>query len=118
MAIPLGLIAAGASLAGTGINAMSQGSINRKTRNWNERMYALQRGDALADWQMMNEYNSPEAQMARFQEAGLNPNLIYGSSNEGATVRSANMGSWSPQAVRFDPSEAVMSYANVASRAA
>lgn len=25
-----------------------------------------------------NEYNSPQAQMARYKEAGLNPNLIYG----------------------------------------
>jgi hypothetical protein len=30
------------------------------------------------------EYNSPMAQMARLQEAGLNPNLIYGSSPSGA----------------------------------
>jgi len=26
----------------------------------------------------MNEYNAPKNQMARFQEAGLNPNLAYG----------------------------------------
>jgi len=30
-------------------------------------------------WNMMNAYNSPEQQMARYQAAGLNPNLIYGS---------------------------------------
>lgn len=118
MAIPIGLIAAGANLVGSGINAMSQGSINRKTRKWNEAMYALQRGDALSDWNMMNEYNSPAAQMARFQEAGLNPNLIYGHTNEGAVVRSANVDAWRPQAVQFDPSEAVMGYANVTSKAA
>jgi hypothetical protein len=29
-------------------------------------------------WNMQNEYNSPEAQMDRYREAGLNPNLIYG----------------------------------------
>ena len=29
-------------------------------------------------------YNHPAAQMARLQEAGLNPNLIYGSSPSGA----------------------------------
>lgn len=28
-------------------------------------------------------YNSPAAQMARFKEAGLNPNLIYGQGNSG-----------------------------------
>ena len=29
-------------------------------------------------WQQQNAYNSPAAQMARYQEAGLNPMLIYG----------------------------------------
>lgn len=29
------------------------------------------------------EYNTPKNQMARFQEAGLNPNLIYGQGNPG-----------------------------------
>lgn len=31
----------------------------------------------LIDYQ--NEYNTPSAQMRRLQEAGLNPNLVYGS---------------------------------------
>lgn len=31
-----------------------------------------------------NEYNSPVQQMARYQEAGLNPNLIYGSGSASA----------------------------------
>lgn len=30
-----------------------------------------------------NRYNAPAQQMARFQEAGLNPNLIYGQGNPG-----------------------------------
>lgn len=34
-------------------------------------------------WNMQNLYNSPEAQMARFQQAGLNPHLIYGQGNAG-----------------------------------
>lgn len=34
-----------------------------------------------AYWVANNLYNSPAAQMARFQEAGLNPNLIYGKEN-------------------------------------
>ena len=32
----------------------------------------------LEMWNLQNEYNSPSAQMERFKEAGLNPNLIYG----------------------------------------
>lgn len=38
---------------------------------------------AIQNWKMQNEYNSPKNQMARFAEAGLNPNLIYGSGNPG-----------------------------------
>lgn len=30
-------------------------------------------------WNRQNAYNTPQAQMARFTEAGLNPHLIYGS---------------------------------------
>lgn len=36
-------------------------------------------------WQMQNKYNHPEQQMQRLRQAGLNPNLIYGSSVAGAT---------------------------------
>lgn len=36
-------------------------------------------------WNRQNEYNSPEQQMLRYKQAGLNPNLIYdgGSSSSG-----------------------------------
>ena len=35
----------------------------------------------IDQWNRENEYNSPAAQMVRYQEAGLNPNLIYGQQN-------------------------------------
>lgn len=34
-------------------------------------------------WNMQNVYNTPKAQMQRFDEAGLNPNLIYTQGNSG-----------------------------------
>lgn len=34
-------------------------------------------------WNRQNEYNTPLAQMQRLQEAGLNPNLMYGQGNVG-----------------------------------
>ncbi|MDL2320068.1 hypothetical protein LJC45_02925 [Alistipes sp. OttesenSCG-928-B03] len=57
--------------------------------------YQTQRADALADWNRENEYNSPTAQMARYRDAGLNPNLIYGegvaaSSGQADNVRETN----------------------------
>ena len=39
----------------------------------------------LEQWNRENEYNSPAAQMQRYKEAGLNPNLIYGQSNTAAS---------------------------------
>lgn len=37
----------------------------------------------LEMWRLQNEYNAPSSQMARYQSAGLNPNLIYGQGNSG-----------------------------------
>jgi hypothetical protein len=107
--ISAGLIAAGASLASQGINAGAQASMNRKTRQWNERQYQIQRDQALADWMRQNEYNHPAAQMQRLKEAGLNPNLVYGKGADamsGQSVRSTDVKSWSPQAPQVDLSGA------------
>ena len=59
-------------------NAGAQLLTNRAQKRSNLEMYNTQRQDALADWNRQNQYNSPQAQMARFKEAGLNPHLIYG----------------------------------------
>lgn len=63
-------IAAGlASLAGTiGSNISAR---NRQKR---------EQAQNLEFWRQQNEYNNPQNQMKRLQEAGLNPNLVYGGS--------------------------------------
>lgn len=71
------------------INPLLGHLTNVKNRKFTREMYGRQRQDALADWAMANEYNSPRAQMQRFQEAGLNPNLIYGQMTDSPMVRSA-----------------------------
>lgn len=48
------------------------------------------RQNALKDQQRLNLYNSPQQQMQRFKEAGLNPNLIYSQQNTGQPVRSTD----------------------------
>lgn len=48
---------------------------------------AISGGRNLKNWRRMNDYNHPRAQMQRLQEAGLNPNLVYGS---GANVGNAD----------------------------
>lgn len=79
-------VAAGASLLGSGGQALAQGNMNRKNRQFTREMYELQKNDELAFWRMNNNYNSPQEQMKRLQEAGLNPNLVYGN---GATATSS-----------------------------
>lgn len=105
------LITAGAQ----GANMLSQGSMNRKTRKWNEKMYEKQRQDNLSDWHMMAAYNSPAQQMARLKAAGLNPNLVYGNganAEMGQAPKSSDMASWSPKAPEFDSGSILASYQN------
>ena len=45
---------------------------------FNDRLTDKQNQFNLDMWNLQNEYNSPAAQMQRYQEAGLNPALMYG----------------------------------------
>lgn len=110
-------IAAAGSLLGAGINAASQGTMNKKTRQWNEKMYNQQRANALADWNMQNAYNSPAEQMARLKAAGLNPNLVYGNgatSVATAMPRNADIKAWNPRAPSFDVGSTLGTYYDTA----
>jgi len=98
----LPLIAAGASLAGSAINAGSQSRTNQSQLSYSREMYDKQRSDALADWNRQNQYNSPKEQMMRFKEAGLNPNLIYGQMTQSPVVRTSSVEGYSPRAPQVD----------------
>lgn len=100
-AVGIGAYAIGSEL----FNAFSQGRSNKLARKWQEKMYYQQRRDALTDWNMQNEYNSPAAQMARLKGAGLNPNLVYGHGAEAmsqAPPRSSSAGNWTPRPPTVD----------------
>lgn len=111
----LATITALAAVATQAGNSLAQSSMNRKTREWNEKQYGKQRTDALADWARTNEYNSPLQQMARLKEAGLSPHLIYGGGANSISqpVRSTDTKSWSPQAPQFDGGQVVSQYFGV-----
>lgn len=83
-------VAPWAAVAEMAINPLLGHLTNVKNRKFTREMYNRQRQDALLDWSMTNEYNSPRMQMQRFQEAGLNPNLIYGQMTDSPMVRSAS----------------------------
>lgn len=60
---------------------------------YDENMWAQENTYNEKMWHMMNDYNSPANQMARFTQAGLNPNLIYGQSNTTTPVSTASFNS-------------------------
>lgn len=80
----------GAGVASVASNAIN-GLMNVGFNSWNT---SNQLDAQFRNWKkqfnLINEYNKPINQMSRFQEAGLNPNLIYGQSN--ATSSTPSMG--------------------------
>lgn len=59
--------------------------------NLNVEQWQRERQAALEDWNRENAYNSPAAQMQRYRDAGLNPNLIYGQSNTSGGMASPSI---------------------------
>lgn len=57
-------------------NFATQYALAAQQNDWNKQ-------NTLEMWNLMNEYNTPSAQMTRFKEAGLNPMLIYGQGTPG-----------------------------------
>lgn len=75
----LGALGLGGSIFGSSQNRRN----TRDTIQANRQLADLEWQRNQEMWHMQNEYNRPAAQMARFQEAGLNPNLMYGQGNPG-----------------------------------
>jgi hypothetical protein len=94
-----------AAALGQGANIIATNRLNKKTREWNEKMYGIQRKDALSDWDRQNAYNAPQQQMQRLKEAGLNPNMVYGKGtidNQTGAVRSTDVKGWQPDVPKID----------------
>lgn len=73
-----------------------------RERRWNQADYAQQRRDAQADWERNNSYNTPEQQMQRLREAGLNPNLVYGKGADN-TAQAINQTKMTPSKSLLSP---------------
>lgn len=67
--------------AGSLLSTVVQAAFNKKEadaqRQWNEDMMDKQNAWSLDMWNKTNEYNTPESQVNRLRDAGLNP-LYYG----------------------------------------
>jgi hypothetical protein len=61
---------------------------NKLAQNSNKKLAQHSFNKNVEIWKMQNEYNSPKQQMARYNEAGLNPNLMYdkGTSGNSQTI--------------------------------
>jgi len=105
------VIGGGASLLGDIFNLFGSSKANREQRAYNTSIMQTQRNWALEDIANQNAYNSPVQQMARYKEAGLNPNLIYG---EGTTASSGQ--SDQPRSVSspsYNPENTLSSFSNL-----
>ncbi|WGL31392.1 DNA pilot protein [Dipodfec virus UOA04_Rod_1017] len=78
----LSLIGTGISSAlGAGASALGAGIQNKKSYKYTKKLQDQQNQWNLDMWNRQNEYNSPVAQRARLESAGLNPDLMYGQSS-------------------------------------
>lgn len=71
-----------------------------KTIAANKELAQYQYSKDLEMWNRGNEYNSPSAQMSRLKQAGLNPNLVYGSGVTGNTA--ANLPKYQAPRVEYN----------------
>lgn len=105
------IIAAGIQTVG---NAAVAAASNRRQYKNQIKAMSEQTAQNKALWDYQNAYNTPAMQMQRYRDAGLNPNLIYGS----GAAASGNAGPIQPtevptkQAIRPELPDAMSRYLN------
>lgn len=78
-----------------------------KENEYSEKVWNMQNAYNEQMWHKVNAYNHPMAQMARYKEAGLNPNLIYGQSNTAPAIATGNFQNNKLDSVTQKPTEPV-----------
>ena len=107
------LASAGGSLVGSIANGLFGGAQVRRQLKANKELAQYQFDLNRQQWQAENEYNSPKAQMQRLRDAGLNPNLVYGSGSVSGNTTTAGPRFESPKASKNDRWD----FANLAAQA-
>lgn len=101
----LGSIISGLAMA----YGVYQGARNQDKQNaYNREAASTEFARNKEMWDLQNQYNSPEAQMARYKAAGLNPNLIYGSGGSAGNASSAPVYHAPQQSFAFNPASSLM----------
>lgn len=97
-------IAGGAALGSAIYGGVSAGKMNKRAVKFQREMFEKQGQRELDYWHMQNQYNLPSEQMQRLKDAGLNPNLVYGS---GADAQSAPLKAGGAPSMPAQHSEAI-----------
>lgn len=112
--MPLSDLASALIPAGGGIVSNALSYLSNERTNKNNLKIARETNQANYDlWKANNEYNTPQAQMARYQAAGLNPNMIYGQVSSGNSSSPATAQGAVMKATKFGDfgaANAMMSY--------
>lgn len=105
-----GIAQAIASTVNTGLN-IGFGFLQQKKQNqYNLDQWQREVNYNNEMWEKNNAYNSPAAQMARYKDAGLNPNLIYGNA---ANTHSTSMTAPHAEQTAYNPSAALTNGLNM-----
>lgn len=91
-------------------NLFTGGMSARKQYKYQSKLMDKQNQQQIDFWKMNNEYNTPFAQRARLEQAGLNPDLMYGGS--GSVTPSQMPGAASGSAPNVDYGDASGAFAN------
>lgn len=85
-----------ASQAGSLVNRITGGNLTGAEREANE--FSAQQAQVGRDWQeeMYNKYNSPQSLVDQYEQAGLNPALMFGGSTPSMDTASSSPSSVSP----------------------
>ena len=106
--VTVGAIVSGVGMlsdwAGQAWNADSTEETNKKNHQNDQDLMYAQHDLNVADWHMANAYNSPDQQMRRYKQAGLNPNLIYGQMSNSPSVHGNNANNTRMEAPKYDMS--------------
>ena len=84
----------------TGIQPSKKDWSDSKTAQYNYLLKQQENAYNLQLWNLANEYNSPAAQMQRYQDAGLNPNLVYSQQNTTSPLSAAQTQAFRSQGTR------------------
>lgn len=91
-------------------NLFTGGMSARKQYKYQSKLMDKQNQQQIDFWKMNNDYNTPFAQRARLEQAGLNPDLMYGGS--GSVAQSQMPGAAAGSAPNVDYGDTSGAFAN------